>query len=144
MRGYRDCLTDAGIEQEERLVSHDDAEMTQAESAMLSMLAANPDVTAVFSANTRASLGVVHGLHSAGRTDIAMVSFGDFLLAETLQPGVTAIDHDSAAIGQVATAHLLARLGLGHDGAGPAQAAERVVVPTRLIQRGSGEIEVAR
>jgi LacI family transcriptional regulator len=144
MRGYRDCLADAGIEVEERLMSHDDAETSQAESAVLKMLDHNPDVTAVFSANTRASLGVVHGLHSAGRTDVAMVSFGDFLLAETLQPGVTAIDHDPAVIGRVATTHLLARLGLGADGVTPGQAAERVVVPTHLVERGSGEIEVPR
>ncbi|NUR07987.1 MAG: LacI family DNA-binding transcriptional regulator [Nocardioidaceae bacterium] len=145
MVGYRDCLEDAGIGVEERLVSHDDAETAQAEDAVLRMLEDNPDVTAVFSANTRASLGVVHGLHRARRTDVAMVSFGDFLLAETLEPGVTAIDHDPVAIGEVATAHLLARLGLG-DGppVPPSQAGERVVVPTRLIERGSGEIEVAR
>ena len=76
------------------------------------MLRDNPDVTAVFSANTRASLGVVHGLHQARRTDVAMVSFGDFLLAETLEPGVTAIDHDPVMIGEVATRLLLDRLGL--------------------------------
>ena len=77
------------------------------------MLRDNPDVTAVFSANARASLGVVHGLHQARRTDVAMVSFGDFLLAETLEPGVTAIDHDPAVIGEVAARLLLERLGLG-------------------------------
>jgi len=145
MRGYRDGLVEAGIEVDERLVSRDDAETPQAESAVLRMLEENPDVTAVFSGNTRASLGVVHGLHRARRTDVALVSFGDFLLAETLEPGVTAIDHDPVVIGEVATAHLLARLGLGDGPPVPARrAGERVVVDTRLVQRGSGEIGAAR
>ena len=144
MRGYRDSLTDAGIEVEERLISRDDAETKQAELAVLAMLRDNPDVTAVFSANTRASLGVVHGLHQARRTDVAMVSFGDFLLAETLEPGVTAIDHDPVMIGEVATRLLLDRLGLAERDGRPVVEHGRVVVATPLIERGSGEIEVPR
>ncbi len=142
LRGYRDCLADAGVEADERLISRGDAETQQAESAVLRMLEDNPDVTAVFSANARASLGVVHGLHLVGRTDVALVSFGDFALAETLQPGVTAIDHDPTVIGEVATAHLLARLGLAEGAV--RQAGQRVVIPTKLIERGSGEIEAPR
>ncbi|MBV9831290.1 MAG: LacI family DNA-binding transcriptional regulator [Marmoricola sp.] len=143
LRGYTDELVAAGIEVEERLISRDDAETRQAEQAVLRMLEENPDITAVFSANARASLGVVHGLHRARRTDLAMVSFGDFLLAETLDPGVTAIDHDPIAIGEVAAEILLARLGLTTDGERGSRAG-RVIVPTHLIQRGSGEIEAVR
>ena len=144
LHGYRDSLTAAGIEVEERLISRDDAETKQAELAVLAMLRDNPDVTAVFSANARASLGVVHGLHLTGRTDIAMVSFGDFLLAETLNPGVTAIDHDPAVIGEVAAGILLSRLGLADGAEDVAPQPGRVSVPTRLIERGSGEIEAPR
>jgi LacI family transcriptional regulator len=144
LHGYRDSLTAAGIEVEERLISRDDAETKQAELAVLTMLRDNPDVTAVFSANARASLGVVHGLHLTGRTDIAMVSFGDFLLAETLNPGVTAIDHDPAVIGEVAAGILLSRLGLADGAQDVAPTPGRVSVPTRLIERGSGEIEAPR
>ena len=40
--------------------------------------------TAVFSAATRCSLGVVPALHREGRTDIALVGFGDFPMADSL------------------------------------------------------------
>jgi LacI family transcriptional regulator len=144
MRGYRDSLTAAGIEVDEGLISHDDAETGQAELAVLVLLRENPDLTAVFSANSRASLGVVRGLHQARRTDIAMVSFGDFLLAETLEPAITAIDHDPVMIGEVAARLLLDRLGLGGGAGRPVVEHGRVLVTTRLIERGSGEIEAPR
>jgi LacI family transcriptional regulator len=101
-------------------------------------------VTALFCANTRAGMGAVHALHSARRTDVAMVSFGDFPLAGTLEPGITCVDQDPRLIGKVATDHLLSRLGLGTQVATTTRAGERVLVPTRLVLRGSGEIEARR
>jgi LacI family transcriptional regulator len=147
-RGYHDCLAEVGVAEDPDLVSEQvaespDGEIPHAEAAMLRMIERRPDVTAVFSANTRASQGVVHALHSIGRTDLAMVSFGDFPLAGTLDPGVTCVDQDPRLIGEVATARLLARLGFG-DSPLATQAGERVVVPTKLVERGSGEIEVPR
>lgn len=144
LRGYRDCLAAAGVDEDPELVSEDKAETPEAEAETLRLLDERPDVTAIFSANTRASLGVVHALHSARRTDVAMVSFGDFILAGTLEPGITCVDQDPELIGTVATRRLLARLGLDGEEVAPGTAAERVVVPTRLVQRGSGEIEATR
>jgi LacI family transcriptional regulator len=142
LRGYEDSLRDAGIEPDPSIVSEEMFEAHQAEAAVTRLLGGHPDVTALFSANARVSLGVVHALHTVGRTDVAMVSFGDFPLAATLDPGITCVDQDPRLIGEVATAHVLARLGL--DGDQRPDGSERVVVPTRLIERGSGEIEVAR
>ena len=90
--------------------------------------------TAILSATTRASLGVVPALHTAGRTDIALVSFGDFPMADALRPAVTVVDHPGHEIGQTAAARLLERL--GH----PALPVERIRVPARIIERGSGEL----
>jgi LacI family transcriptional regulator len=144
LRGYRDCMADAGVGVDPELVSEQRAETAEAEAETLRLLDERPDLTAIFSANTRASLGVVHALHSVGRTDVAMVSFGDFILAGTLEPGITCVDHDPGMIGMVATQRLLARLGLDEEGTSKDAAAERILVPTRLIERGSGEIEVPR
>ncbi|MFY0409471.1 LacI family DNA-binding transcriptional regulator [Solicola sp. PLA-1-18] len=138
--GYHDALQAAGVAVDPALVPAGQAEEDAAERAVHQLLAADPP-TAIFSANPRASLGVVHALHTLGRTDIALVSFGDFPLARTLEPAVTCVDQDPHRIGAVATTQLLRRLGLdeGRDRIGPA---ERVVVPAELIPRGSGEIEV--
>jgi LacI family transcriptional regulator len=145
LQAYRDCLAEAGLPEDPALVSENVAETSEAEAAMVSLLRDRPDMTAVFSANTRASLGVVHAMHVARRTDVAMISFGDFPLAGTLEPGITCVDQDPQLIGEVATTHLLNRLGVGGRTPTVATAAgERVVVPTRLVERGSGEIEAPR
>lgn len=145
LRGYRDCLAEAGIPEDPALIPFELADEAGGEIAVLRLLRERPDMTALFSANTRAGLGAVHALHSARRTDVAMVSFGDFPLAGTLEPGVTCVDQDPRLIGEVATEHLLTRLGLGrHPVPTVVRAGQRVTVPTRLVLRGSGEIEAPR
>jgi LacI family transcriptional regulator len=146
LRGYRDCLADAGIPEDPALVPTARADTPGGEATVLQLLRQCPDMTALFSGNTHVSLGAVHALHRARRTDVAMVSFGDFPLAGTLEPGVTCVDQDPRLIGEVAAGHLLARLGLGSRPTGSAatRPGERVVLPTRLVVRGSGEIEAPR
>jgi LacI family transcriptional regulator len=90
--------------------------------------------TAILSATTRASLGVVPALHAAGRTDIALVSFGDFPMADALRPAVTVVDHPGHEVGRAAAARLLARLGQ------PGLPVQRIQVPAGIIERGSGEL----
>jgi LacI family transcriptional regulator len=90
--------------------------------------------TAVFSATTRASLGIVPVLHARSRTDIAFIGIGDFVMADALTPAITVVDHSGARIGEAAAARLIARL------ADPGQAVEHVRLPAAIIQRGSGEI----
>jgi LacI family transcriptional regulator len=82
----------------------------------------------------RCSLGLVPLLHSSGRTGVAVVSFDDFPMADSLVPAVTVIDHDPEVIGRAAAEHLFRRL---EDLDAPA---ETVVVPVRLVPRGSGEL----
>jgi len=143
LRGYRDGLAAAGLPHDPALVPQYPADEAGAGSATALLLRERPDVTALVAANTRASLGVVHTLHTARRTDVALVGFGDFPLAATLEPGITCVDQDPRLIGEVATGHLLARLGLG-DRPATARSGERVVLPTRLVERGSGEIVAPR
>jgi hypothetical protein len=90
--------------------------------------------TAILSATIRASLGVVPALHAAGRTDVALVGFGDFPMAGTLRPAVTVVDHPGREVGQAAAERLLARL------ADPDLPAERIRVPAQIVPRGSGEL----
>ena len=143
LRGYRDGLADAGLPLDPALVPHHVADEAGAGAATSLLLRERPDVTALVAANTRAGLGVVHALHTARRTDMAMVGFGDFPLAGTLEPGITCVDQDPRMIGEVAIGHLLARLG-SEDQSAVTRPGERVVLPTRLVQRGSGEIAAPR
>jgi LacI family transcriptional regulator len=106
--------------------------------AVADLLALPDPPTALFSSNARTTLGAVRALHRAGRTDIALISFGDFALADTLMPGVTVVDHDPAQIAAAAVDRLLTRI-RGHTPV-PAE----IFLPTALVQRGSGELKCDR
>jgi LacI family transcriptional regulator len=134
LRGYRDALAQHRVEADESLVNCDGATSQAAARAVSAMVSGGRPPTAILSATTRASLGVVPALHSAGRTDIALVSFGDFPMADALRPAVTVVDHPGHEIGRAAAARLLARLGQ------PALSVERIQVAARIIERGSGEL----
>ena len=66
--------------------------------------------------------------------DVALVGFDEIPLVDLLEPAVTTVEQDVEAIATDAAELLFRRL----DGDnGPS---ERVIVPTSLSQRGSGEI----
>jgi LacI family transcriptional regulator len=134
LRGYRDALARHHVEADEYLVNCACATSQAAADAVPALLGGLHPPTAILSATTRASLGVVPALHSAGRTDIGLVSFGDFPMADSLRPAVTVVDHPGDEVGRVAAARLLARLGQ------PGLPVERIQVPARIIERGSGEL----
>jgi LacI family transcriptional regulator len=134
LRGYRDAVARSGAEADERLVNWNCATSQDAAVAVTALLSIVPPPTAILSATTRASLGAVPALHAAGRTDLALVAFGDFPMADALRPAVTVVDHPGPEVGRVAAARLLARLGQ------PDLPAERIQVPVTLIERGSGEL----
>jgi LacI family transcriptional regulator len=90
--------------------------------------------TAIFSANARCTFRVLTSMHRTGRTDVALVSFGDFATAEALTPAVTVIDHSPELLGRVAADRLLRRM------AGHSLERETIILPLHLVERGSGEI----
>jgi LacI family transcriptional regulator len=133
LAGYRDALSGHGLGVSEQLIRSDCATVPSAATATAALLNLDDPPTAIFSAATRASLGVVPTLHVQRRTDIALVGFGDFAMADTLRPAVTVIDHSAQEVGRAAAARLLARI------ADPAIPLEHIQIPVRLIERGSGE-----
>lgn len=134
LAGYRQALAHHGIAVPERLV-HADCPTPQSAAAAVSGLVADPRrPTAVFSAATRCSLGVVPAMHRHRCTHIALVGLGDFAMADALVPAVTVVDHSGAAVGRAAMARLTRRI------REPDLPAEAVTVPVALLERGSGEL----
>jgi LacI family transcriptional regulator len=134
LAAYRQALTDHGLGVPEHLVHADCPTVDAAAAAMSTLLAEPEQPTAIFSAATRCSLGVVPTMHRERRTDIALVGFGDFAMADALDPAVSVVDHDGAAIGREAAARLLRRI------QEPELPAATIHVPVALLQRGSGEL----
>ncbi|MGO4423232.1 substrate-binding domain-containing protein, partial [Streptomyces sp. MCAF7] len=136
LRGYRTAMAEAGLPVDHAWVSLGPTDPERVRAAAIAMLDAPEPVTAVFAGNNRVTVTVVRVL--AGRPrPVALVGFDDFELADLLSPGITVIAQDSAQLGRTAADLLFRRL----DGAGGEP--RRVVLPTRLITRGSGELPPA-
>lgn len=99
-------------------------------------LLARPDApTALVSARNDISIATMRTLQRLGRQHTtALVGFDDVPLADLVDPGLTVIAQDPEAVGELSARRLLARLG------GDVSPTQRIVLSTRLIPRGSGEI----
>lgn len=129
-RGYRDALAAAGIEFDPALEVHVET-ADEARAATLGLLAAGLPPTAIFCANNRMSVGAVRAI---GGRRIGVVGFDDLELADALAVPLTVVRTDAAELGQAGVELLLRRM---EGWAGPPQ---KVVLPTSLVVRGSGEI----
>jgi LacI family transcriptional regulator len=89
--------------------------------------------TAFFATTNFVCEGVLRALREVRRPP-AVVGFDDFRFADLLPTPATVVAGDPAELGRRATQLLLRRV--AGDRAGPAQ---RVVLPVRLLPRGSGE-----
>lgn len=135
-RGFLDELGVAGVATRDIPVIdglHDEA---SARRATRELFDRDDPPTAIFSSQNLVTIGVIRALRELGRhRDTALVGFDDVPLADLLEPGVTVVAQDPQQIGRIAAERVFARL--DGDDAPPA----RTIVPTRLIERGSGEIE---
>ena len=96
-------------------------------------MAAEDPPTALFTSNDLMSVGALGGLGANARR-VAMVGFDDFALADRLDPAVTVVAQDPAALGATAAQLLFARID------GDTSPPRDLVLLTRLLVRGSGEI----
>jgi LacI family transcriptional regulator len=137
-RGYREALANQGVAEDLELVRHPMFRGVDAYETTCDLLDGKDPPTALFAGQNLISMGAVRALHARGRQhEVALVSFDDIPLADVLEPGVTVVAQDPHTLGRSAAELLFERLD-GHDGP-----SRRVVVPTRLIVRGSGELLAA-
>ena len=131
-QGYLEAMTAAG---QTPFGAHELHEPGAAENAATVLLDGRDPPTAFFSAQNLITAGVVRALRRRDqRRTVALVGFDDFPLADLLEPAITVVAQDPAAIGRTAARALFERI----DGyAGPPR---EFLVPTALIPRGSGEI----
>lgn len=139
LAGYRAAHARHGLPVHDELVRAASAGSADAARAMTALLddAHRSGITAVFSATTRASLGIVPVLHARSRTDLAFIGLGDFAMADALTPGITVVDHDAASIGRAAADRMIERL------ADPSRRPEHLRLDAAIIERGSGELRPA-
>ncbi|MFC0680098.1 LacI family DNA-binding transcriptional regulator [Lysobacter korlensis] len=130
--GYRAALEDVGIAADETIVRTDAHSSRQAAVAVAELLA-KTDIDAVFAANNRASVGALLAFRDAGRR-LPLIGFDDFEAALVSSPGVSVVSHDIVEMGRRAAELTLDRL------AGSDREPATIVLPTRLVLRGSERI----
>jgi len=134
-RGYLEELGVQGIEADERLVRLDLRGIDRAEAAAIELLGMPDPPTALLTGQNLITIGAFKALRRLElHQRVALIGFDDILLADLLQPGITVIAQDPAAIGRTAAEMLFRRLD------GDRSPSEHRVVLTRMISRGSGEI----
>jgi LacI family transcriptional regulator, galactose operon repressor len=129
--GYRSSLEGAGIRVDESLIRVGAHDVRDSEAATRQLLTLSDPPTAIFATNNRVCIGALHALRAA-EASTALVGFDDFELADLLQ--VSVVRHDPLEMGRRAAELLFARLG------GDERPPQRVILPTELVPRGSGEV----
>lgn len=133
--GYRHALELAHIEFDDEIVRHAEASEEAAVAAAEQLLALPNPPSALFTSQNLVTIGAVRALRALGLQDtVAQVGFDDFPLADILSPGISVIAQDVEQVGRTAAEMLFHRLD------GDQSPTRTVTVPTRLIERGSGEI----
>ena len=133
--GYVEAMARAGLPVDGAIVRRDLRGVGAAQAAVDELLALPHPPTAIFAAQNVLGIGAFAALRGQRRQfDVALVGFDDFPLADLLDPGMTVVAQDPAAIGRLAAETLFRRL----DGDRSPSTVQ--IVPTRLIIRGSGEI----
>jgi LacI family transcriptional regulator len=105
--GYRSALQAAGIDWDDAIVRSDVATREHGEQALRALDALPEPTSAVFSSNARTSMALVHGLRARR---LAMVGFGDFPMADLVEPALTVIDQAPGVIGEQAADRVFERL----------------------------------
>jgi LacI family transcriptional regulator len=135
--GYQEALRAAGVEADPGLIHHGLRSRADAAAAVAALIRRPHPPTALFSSNDLITVGAIDGLAGATGPElppVALVGFDDFPLADQLRRPVTVVSQDPATIGGTAAQLLFSRIDGYHA---PARS---VVLMTRLIIRGSGEI----
>ncbi len=130
IEGYRAALKDFGLEFDSELVVHSSSALGELDLAISKLTSlANPP-TALVTTHNRLTVGLLQ-THKELLGEVALVGFDDFELADLLN--ISVIAHDPQELGRVAAEITLNRI------KNPLGVPQSVVIPTRLIARGSGE-----
>jgi LacI family transcriptional regulator len=138
LRGFEAALARNGVGFDPSLVRHTLARAADAFETTRELLLGDDPPTAVFTSQNLITIDAVRAIHDLGRArSTALVGFDDVVLGDVLEPGLTVLAQDPAALGRAAAELLFSRLD-GFDGP-----SRRVVLAPTLISRGSGELAPA-
>jgi LacI family transcriptional regulator len=135
LQGYRDALARLDIVEDPALVHPDLSDRSRTDRAVRELVALADPPTALFTAQNLITTATLHTLRALElHRSLALIGFDDLDLADLLEPPVTVVAQDATALGRTAAELLFARID------GDTSPSKRIIVPTTLIERGSGEL----
>lgn len=132
--GYASALASAGLAVDPALVRRGARTRALAAEAVTSLLHQPSPPTGLFTGNNLITIGAIEALPDGSGPPVALVGFDDFPLADRLSPAVTVVSQQPAALGATSARVLFTRI------EGDDAPLRTVVLPTRLVTRGSGEL----
>lgn len=133
LAGYQQAMAAAGRRRDPRLLAAGKFSIASGRAAMEELLAAEPEIDAVFAASDLTAIGAMRAIEAAGRRvydDIAVVGFDDIGDAQLAHPALTTVRQPIAEMGQTMANRLLQRIA----GESPPL---QTVLPVELIRRAT-------
>ena len=134
LAGYREAIVEAGLEPSPQLEAKGDFTQAGGAEAMTRLLAARPDIDAVFAASDLMAVGALSVLAAAGRRvprDVAIVGYDDSPVATSTNPQLTSVHQPIEEMGRE-VARLLVDAVESAD-----RVMRRVILATDLVKRAS-------
>lgn len=134
LAGYRQAVAEAGLSISEDLIAYGDFSEASGAGAMRTLLAARPDLDAVFAASDLMAAGALRVLRDAGRRvpdDVAVVGFEDSAVARQTDPPLTTVHQPVEEMGRQMARLLVATI--RDEPADPPY----VLLDTHLVRRAS-------
>jgi DNA-binding LacI/PurR family transcriptional regulator len=134
LAGYRAAVREAGLPEDEGLIGHGDFSEASGAAAMCELLAARPDLDAVFAASDLMAAGALRALRQARKRvpeEVAVVGFEDSAVARQTDPLLTTVHQPVEEMGRQMARLLVATI-RGEPADPP-----YVLLDTHLVQRAS-------
>lgn len=143
LEGYKKSLIDRGISIDDSLICEGNFRMESGYRLALDLLRRPDRPTAMFVSNGLMAIGVLKAIRELDLCcpqDVAVATFDDLMVAEVLQPALTAVVQPAYEIGYRGVELLMKRIESGEqvNKARPT----KVVLPTELKIRGSSSLKV--
>lgn len=135
LRGYRTALQEAGLSVDGSLEYLGGITPDHLDEALRGLRGLGDPPTALFSSNGRLTMDALPAVRRMGWNDVALVSFGDFPMAQFLDPAITVIDQDPDSVGHAAAQRLFARIDAPNR-----RLKRRTVLPVSLVERQSCQL----
>jgi len=135
--GYRQALTQSGIEPDPTLIIPGNGRADGGERALKAIMELDDLPTAVFCYNDMTAIGLIHAARQAGLSvprDLAVVGFDDILFARYFHPPLTTIAQPKVEMGRLAMKMALSLMNVEE---GEEEELSNIVVQGELIVRAS-------